>query len=48
VLGTAGTHQRNFSLFLAAVIGLSLLVVVVFVLTAAPDAPPSDVGRDRS
>ena len=35
--GAAHTHQKNFVLFLAAVLGLATLVVVVFVLTAARD-----------
>jgi hypothetical protein len=34
VLGAAGTHQRNFPLFLAAVLGLSVLAVAIFVATA--------------
>jgi hypothetical protein len=33
-LGAAGTHQRNFSLFLAAVIAAAVVTVVVFVVTA--------------
>jgi hypothetical protein len=36
VLGAAGTHQRNFPLFLAAVLGVSVLTVVVHVATAGP------------
>ena len=43
VLGAARTHQQNFALFLTAVIGLSVLAVVVFVLTAPPAAPGSEV-----
>ena len=38
VLGAAGTHQRNFPLFLAVVVGLSVLVVAIFVVTARRDA----------
>ena len=34
VLGAAGTHQRNFPLFLTAVLGLSVLTVAIFVATA--------------
>jgi len=34
VLGAANTHQRNFPLFLTAVLALSALVVAVFVATA--------------
>ena len=41
VFGTARTHQQNFPLFLAVVVGLSVLAVAVFVLTTAPDAPSS-------
>jgi len=41
VLGAARTHQQNFPLFLTVVVGLSVLAVAVFVLTAAPDAPSS-------
>jgi hypothetical protein len=37
VLGVARTHQQNFPLFLAIVIGLSGLAVAVFVLTAPRD-----------
>jgi hypothetical protein len=37
VLGAARTHQQNFPLFLAAVLGLSVLAVAVFVLTASPE-----------
>jgi hypothetical protein len=32
-LGAANLHQQNFPLFLAAVLGLSVLTVAVFVLT---------------
>jgi hypothetical protein len=32
--GAGRTHQQDFPLFLAAVVGLSLLTVVLFVLTA--------------
>ena len=32
--GAGRTHQQNFPLFLTAVVGLSLLTVAVFVLTA--------------
>ena len=41
MLGAARTHQQNFPLFLTVVVGLSVLAVAVFVLTAAPDAPSS-------
>jgi hypothetical protein len=34
LLGASRTHQSSFGLFLAAVVGLSLLTVGVFVLTA--------------
>lgn len=47
VLGGAGTHQRNFPLFLASVIGLSVLAVVVFVLTAPRETPGSEVDSDH-
>lgn len=30
----AGAHQRNFPLFLTAVVGLSALAVTIFVVTA--------------
>jgi hypothetical protein len=33
-LGAARTHQQNFPLFLAVVVGLSALIAVVFVATA--------------
>lgn len=36
-LGVARTHLHNFPLFLAAVLGLAVLVVVVFVATAGGD-----------
>jgi uncharacterized ion transporter superfamily protein YfcC len=36
-LGVARTHLHNFPLFLAAVLGLAVLVVVVFVVTAGSD-----------
>jgi hypothetical protein len=39
----ARTHLHNFPLFLAAVLGLAILVVVVFVATAGGD----DRGADR-
>ncbi|MGH7355648.1 MAG: hypothetical protein ACRELS_13865 [Candidatus Rokuibacteriota bacterium] len=39
VLGAARTHQQNFTLFLTAVLGLSALVLIVFVATAARDHP---------
>lgn len=38
VLGAGGTHQRNFTLFLIAVLGAALVTVVVFVVTADGDA----------
>ncbi|MEX2221025.1 MAG: hypothetical protein WEG40_04430 [Candidatus Rokuibacteriota bacterium] len=34
VLGGAGTHQRNFPLFLTAVLALSALTIAIFVATA--------------
>jgi hypothetical protein len=37
VFGVARTHQANFPLFLGVVIGLSVLVVAVFVATATGD-----------
>ncbi|HEX9818225.1 MAG TPA: hypothetical protein VGD07_01240 [Methylomirabilota bacterium] len=40
-LGASNTHQQNFPLFLVAVLGLSVLVVAVFVATATPDRPES-------
>jgi hypothetical protein len=40
-LGAAGFHHRYFDLFLAAVLGLAVLIVVVFVATA-PDEPRPD------
>jgi len=33
-LGAARTHQQNFPLFLAVLVGLALLTVAVFVATA--------------
>jgi len=39
VLGAARTHQQNFTLFLAVVLGLSVVVLVVFVATAGRDHP---------
>ena len=41
MLGTARTHQQNFPLFLAVVLGLSALIAVVFVLTAPRDGAAS-------
>ena len=38
-LGAAGTHQRHFTLFLAAVLGAAVVTVLVFVVTATRDAP---------
>jgi hypothetical protein len=32
-LGAANMHQRNFPLFLTAVLGMSALAVAIFVLT---------------
>ena len=37
VLGAAHTHQKSFVLFLTTVLGLSVLALVVFVLTATRD-----------
>jgi hypothetical protein len=37
-LGAAGMHQKNFTLFLIAVLGVTVVTVVVFVATAAGDA----------
>lgn len=42
VFGAARTHQQNFPLFLAVVVGLSVLTVAVFVLTAPRDGDPAD------
>ena len=39
VLGAARTHQQNFTLFLTVVLGLSVVILVVFVATAARDRP---------
>jgi hypothetical protein len=39
VLGAARTHQQNFPLFLTVVVGLSMLAVAVFVVTATPETP---------
>ncbi|MGH7300869.1 MAG: hypothetical protein ACREKQ_11345 [Candidatus Rokuibacteriota bacterium] len=36
LLGAAGTHQRHFTLFLGAVVGLSAVAVAIFVATAPP------------
>jgi hypothetical protein len=44
LLGGARTHQHNFPLFLGAVIGLSVLTVVVFVLTSPPAEIDSGAG----
>ena len=41
-LGAANLHQQNFPLFLTAVLGLSVLAVVVFMLTAPPTGPGSE------
>jgi len=35
VLGTARTHQQSFALFLGLVLGMAVLTVVVFVVTAS-------------
>jgi uncharacterized membrane protein YeaQ/YmgE (transglycosylase-associated protein family) len=37
-LGAAGMHQKNFTLFLAAVLGAAVVTVVVFVVTATSDS----------
>jgi hypothetical protein len=37
VLGASRTHQHHFTLFLGVVVGLSILIVAVFVLTATPE-----------
>jgi hypothetical protein len=37
VLGAARTHQQSFALFLGVVLGLSVLVLVVFVATTTGD-----------
>jgi uncharacterized membrane protein YeaQ/YmgE (transglycosylase-associated protein family) len=37
-LGAAGTHQKNFTLFLVAVLGAAVATVVVFVATATSDS----------
>jgi hypothetical protein len=34
VLGAGNTHQRNFPLFLTAVVALSALTVVIYVVTS--------------
>jgi hypothetical protein len=39
-LGVARTHQQNFPLFLAVVMGLAVLTVVVFVVTAPRNSRP--------
>ena len=39
VLGAANTHQRNFPLFLIAVLALSVVAVAVVVATARPPSP---------
>jgi hypothetical protein len=44
VLGASRTHLQNFTLFLAVVVGLSVLAVVVFVLTAPRDRIDSGAG----
>ena len=36
VLGAAGTHQRNFPLFLTVVLAVSVLTVVVYIATTGP------------
>jgi len=41
-LGTARVHQQNFPLFLSVVLGLSVLAVAVFVLTAPRRGPDSE------
>lgn len=38
-VGAAGTHQRDFPLFLTAVLGVSILAVVIFVATAPRGGP---------
>jgi hypothetical protein len=37
-LGATGFHHRHFDVLLAAVLGLTVLTVVVFVVTASDDA----------
>ena len=36
--GTARTHQQNFPLFLATVMGLSVLIAVVYVFTSTGES----------
>ncbi len=38
-LGASGFHHRHFDLFLATLLGLTVLTVVVFVATATDSAP---------
>jgi hypothetical protein len=45
-LGAANMHQRNFPVFLTAVLGMSALAVAIFVLTASP-SPLGGEGRVR-
>ena len=41
-LGRANMHQRNFPLFLGAVLGLAVLIVGVFVATGSGDEAETD------
>ncbi|HET9855403.1 MAG TPA: hypothetical protein VFR53_10115 [Methylomirabilota bacterium] len=36
VLGAANTHQRNFPVFLTAVLAVSVLTVAIYVATSRP------------
>jgi hypothetical protein len=46
VLGATRTHQHHFTLFLTVVVGLSILTVGVFVLSASPeDRSAAEPGR---
>jgi hypothetical protein len=45
-LGATRTHQHHFTLFLIVVVGLSILTVGVFVLSASPeDRSAAEPGR---
>ena len=44
MVGAANTHQRNFPLFLAAVLVVSVAAVAIFVVTASPSLPAREDG----
>jgi uncharacterized membrane protein YeaQ/YmgE (transglycosylase-associated protein family) len=44
LLGAAGMHQKNFTLFLVSVLGAAVVTVVVYVATSSGGAPRAGPG----